>query len=119
MKIDTSKVLNEFIYLQAKTRGKILSEVQPVMYSVCEAPTYTLNKTTDRIQRVFPINHKDDVINFNFWNQLLKAARCDVCNKTLTYTLYKDIQEKERWTTDSGISLDKHFNFDINTTRGF
>lgn len=78
-----------------------------------------MNNTSDRIQRVFPINYKDNVINYNFWNQLLKAARCDVCNKTLTYTLYKDNQESDRWAVDSGISLDKHFNFAINTTKGF
>ena len=49
MKIDTSKELNEEIYVQAKTRGKILSELQPTLFSVCKAPTYYLNKTTDII----------------------------------------------------------------------
>jgi hypothetical protein len=43
IKIDTSNKFNEFFYIQGKTRGKILSEVQPILYSVCSAPTYYLN----------------------------------------------------------------------------
>ena len=107
------------MWLQAKTRGKILSSMQPMLFSVCKAPTYSLNKTTDIIQRSYPFGHADNVINFNFWNKLLKAERCDVCNKTLTYTLYQDDKEKARYETTSGLSIDKHFNIDVNTSKGF
>ena len=92
--------------MQAKTRGKILSEMVPLEVSVCEAPTYSLNKTTDIIQRSFPISHKANVIDYNFWNKLLKAAPCDVCNKTLTYTLYQDNNEATAYTADDGVSID-------------
>ena len=44
MKIDTSKELNEAMWLQAKTRGKILSSMQPMLFSVCKAPTYSLTR---------------------------------------------------------------------------
>jgi hypothetical protein len=88
-----------------------------MLISVCEAPTYTLNKTTDIVQRSYPFGHEDNVINFNFWNELLKAARCDVCNTTLTYTLYVDNQETREYGKDSGIKLDKDFNFVVDTQK--
>ena len=68
---------------------------------------------------MYPKNYKDNVINHDFWNKLLINTRCDVCNKTLTYTLYKDTQEKSRYSQSSGLSIDKHFNLDVNTTGGF
>ena len=46
------------------------------------------------------------------------AARCDACNRTLTYTLYKDAQEKGKYLTTSGIKLDEHFNFEVDTSKG-
>jgi len=47
----------------------------------------------------------------------LKAARCDVCNTTLTYTLYMDNKETNKYKSDSGIKLDKDFNFVVDTKR--
>jgi hypothetical protein len=48
-----------------------------------------------------------------------KAAKCDVCNTTLTYTLYRDNKETRTFAVDSGVSLDKHLNFVVNTKKSF
>lgn len=88
MTVDTSELINESFFLKAKTRGKYMTQPQEMLISVCQAPTYWLNQTTDIIERSYPINHADNVINYDFWNKLLVASDCKVCNKTLTYTLY-------------------------------
>jgi hypothetical protein len=110
----------EYIYIRGKTRGKIIADFAPIELSVCESPFVVLNKTTDVIKRQYPINHKENILDYNWWNKLLKATPCDICNRTLTYTLYKEKVETEanKYKVTEGLRLDEFFNFHVSTERG-